>query len=97
MTYEDELREEHEHELDRREMDHALDAITYSERENANLHRAVEQLTRENKKLVEALEKIDKVWLGTTGRRGETMEYIQARFINALGAAIIESRQALRR
>ena len=58
MTYEDELREEHQHELDQQVMDHELDAITYSERENANLHRAVERLERDNKKLVAVLKQV---------------------------------------
>ena len=59
MTYEEELREEHQQELDRQIMDRELDAITYSERENANLLKAVEMLERNNKTLVALINAVE--------------------------------------
>ena len=64
MTYEDELREEHEHELDRRDDERLDSAIAYTERENANLHRAVERLERENRDMVATLEAIKPTFYG---------------------------------
>ena len=55
MTYEDELREEHQHKLDRRDDERLDSAIAYTERDNANLHRAVERLEKKNAALVELL------------------------------------------
>ncbi len=55
-AYEDEQREEHDHELDQLEGERILEAIAHTDRENANLHRTVERLEQENEDLRDALE-----------------------------------------
>ncbi len=56
MTYGDEQREQHEHELDQLEGERVQAAVAHTDRENANLHSAVKRLEKENKELVEALQ-----------------------------------------
>ncbi len=56
MTYEDEQRAQHEHELDQLEGKRIHEAIAHTDRENANLHSTVKRLEKENKELRAALE-----------------------------------------
>lgn len=90
-----EQREEHEMELDQLEGERIHAAIAYTDRENANLLKAVERLEQKNCMLVEALEKINQAWLAPMGSVGATLEEVQARKINKLGDAIFEAQQAL--
>ena len=59
MTYDNEQQEEHERELDQLEGDRVQDAIAYSERENANLHRAVERLEKQNADLAALVDAVE--------------------------------------
>lgn len=67
----------------------------YIESEFMLLEANNEQLARENKRLAEALEKIDQAWQKPMGPLGATWEEVAARKINELGEAIIEAQEIL--
>ena len=86
MTYEEEQREEHQHELDQRDDERLDSAIAYTERENANLLKAVERLEKQNAEMVKKLN-----WLVNTIPVPE-IELARSAWGNTNTACVLEAR-----